>query len=109
MIGFGAEERRRALDRIDAAHARLHLIGAAARGEITRIAQMTGRGAECVALDAEDHIAAREIVDRIDRAAESDLGARSYGVAMERLPLMPHHPGKAVLQRRDLLSQGGRG
>src|SRR6185312_4131328 len=97
VIGLRAGQRRRALDGIEPAHLVLDLGWPPPRRECARIAKVTGRGAQEVALDGEDHIGLRDIEHRVDGTAEGELRRGASGIAMEWLPLLPVQLGKRLL------------
>ena len=65
------------------------LFGAAARGEIARVAEAAGPQAEEVGVEREDHVGALESVLRVDVFAEGELRAGARVVAARGIPLMP--------------------
>ena len=100
MVGGRTDERRRRLDRIDAAHLRAHRI--APRCKIPRETHVARRRAQQVAVDRHDHIGFVEPRCERQRPAVSADRCLAHGIARQRLPLVPSHGRITLLQRREL-------
>ena len=107
VVGLGAEQGRRALDRIEAAHhAAVGELGRAAlRHQVAAIGKMAGRGRNQIALDRKDDFGLPQIIGEIERAAESGLRGAQFLVPVERFPLVPAQCRELLLQRGDLRDQ----
>src|SRR5581483_1953723 len=66
VIRFGAEQCRRAFDRIDAAHRAAGFARAPCRCEMTRISEPSGRRRNEIAFDAENPLRFGEIENALD-------------------------------------------
>ena len=108
MIGLGADQGRRALDRVDPAHLAAGFVRAAPRGKLPGIGEPPRHGGNQIALDRKDHVGGADIQDALDWPAEGMLRRGKLVVAMQRLPLMPAHCRKLLLQCSDLRGEGGR-
>src|SRR6516164_956973 len=107
MIRFGTDEGRSAFDRVDPAHPAAGFIRPPAGGELAGIGQPAGHSRDQIALDRKDHIGRAEVEYALDWTAERLLGRCELAVAIERLPLMPTHLRKLLLQRRYLRCERG--
>ena len=106
MIGLGAEQRRRALDRIDPAHPAGGVVGTPRCRELPGIGQRSRRQRDQIAFDPEYQLRPRQIVHAIEGAAESLRVAALFGVAAQRFPLHPAHFGELALQIGHLPGKG---
>jgi hypothetical protein len=93
MIGLGSRQRRRALDRVEAAP------GAALRRasplrEVPDVADRARAAAEEIRAEREDDVRAVEPPDRLERLAEDGHGSRARVVPVDRLVRMPLRSGK---------------
>src|SRR5690348_13420805 len=98
MIGFGPEQRRRALDGVDTAHGAPGLGRPPRRRKLPRISEPSGRARDQIAFDAENPIGFAEVEAALDRTAEAYPRRGEFVVAMQRLPLMPAHLRKLLLK-----------
>ncbi len=108
MIGLGADQGRRAFDRIDPAHLGPGLVRAPPRGEVAGIGEPARHRRDQIAFDREDHIGGVEIEHLVERPPKGALAGGEFGVAVQRLPLVPAHRRELLLQCSDLRGERGR-
>jgi hypothetical protein len=88
MIGTRSGRRRHRFDRIEPVHP-IGLLGTPARGEVPRVPQAPGSGADEVGVERQDHVSAIEPVLRVHVFAKREFRAGTCAVAARRIPLMP--------------------
>jgi hypothetical protein len=108
VVRLGAKERRRTLDRVDAAHFAAGLHRAPGRRKLTGVRQPARRCGDEIAFDPENPIGLAEVEYPLGRLAEAGHRGGELIVAMERLPLMPAHARELLLQLGELRCERGR-
>ena len=87
LIGDGAGERRRGFDRVKAIHFRARRI--APGREFAREEQMTGRGAQEIAVDGENDVSVLNLRLHFETRAVRQHDALSDVLASDRFPMQP--------------------
>ena len=108
MVGHGAGDRERALDRIQAVHGRLVLAHPPAVAELAGIAQVARVAVEEVRIQREDAIGGGKMIDRVHVLTERELRACQHIAQPGRLVLMPARLGELLEQRAQLRTEGWR-
>jgi hypothetical protein len=107
MVGSRADQRRRRLDRVDAAHLCAYRI--APRGEIPSETHMARRRAQQIAVDRDDHVGPVELRHKCKWPTIGTHRGIAHRIAWQRFPLMPSHRRIKLLQRSKLPRERGRG
>ena len=84
MVGVATGRREVRLDDVEAAHAVARLMDLATDGERARVAQHAGFGLEEIAVERQDGLRLREVVDHVDRLAERDPRAFAHVRLVDR-------------------------
>ena len=108
MIGIGAGEGRRSLDRVEPADFRAVLARAAPRGETARVDDLHRAGSKRVRVERNHDLGVAEPRNRQHGAAESGDGAVMGGRIEQRIVDVPLQGGKSSAEKPDLPRQSRR-